>query len=239
MGCNHIRTSSASTGGGGGRDRALSVFSEGYQTATTAPTSPATSLPGYSSLEDDEIFEIDKETFEMNVQHSRKDSCQSEKPSHQVMTTDKPEIIDGSTLGGNDPFHSYIRIYGMEPRWWIEERQREERKSSRPPMTKRKRPVALVNTAYLDPEWYDALPYSRQDAFTSGLDMDADPETTSQQFWDKVQSAWNLSVRYESVDERRDAFEEDSCRTEPSTPKKRDVFRQEWFKEELTVGDSW
>ena len=233
MDCNHICTSSASTGGG--RERALSVFSEGYQTAATAPTSPATSLPDYSSLEDDGIFGIDQQTFDANVQHVRKDSCQSEQP----VATGKPKIVDGSTLGGTDPLHSYIRAHDMEPRWWIEERQREERKSCRPSTTKRKRSAAVVDSSYLDPEWYDTLPYSRQDLFTSGLDMDADPERTSEQFWEKVRGAWNLSMRYESVEERREGFEVEFFRTLPSTPEKRDVFKQTWCGDEVTVGETW
>ncbi|EME44761.1 hypothetical protein DOTSEDRAFT_24751 [Dothistroma septosporum NZE10] len=241
MECNHIRTSSASTGGG--RERALSVVSEGYRTSTTAPTSPATSLPDHNSPEDNEILEIGKDTFEANIQHVRKDSCQSEKS----LGTNKPDtnaidelkVIDGSTLGGNDPLHSYIRAYNVEPRSWTEERQREERKSSRPPTSKRKRSAAVVNSSYLDPDWYDILPYSRQDLITSGLDMEADPERTSEQFWEKVRGAWNLSMRFESVEERREGFETDWVRTEPSTPHGRGAFRQTWFEEELTVGETW
>ncbi|KAK4610328.1 hypothetical protein CLAFUW4_14075 [Fulvia fulva] len=263
MDLNRVRTSSASTGDG--RERAMSVFSEGYQTATTAPTSPATSLPSaYKSGEDDddEILEIDKETFERNIEHTRKDSCQFEQPI--AINDSGIKIINGSTFGGTDPLHSHIRLHNMEPRWWIEERQRSsqiDRYNSRPPTTKRKRSAEgaglnkAVTSAYLDPTWYDTLSYSRQDAFTSGLDMDSEPEETSEEFWEKVTGAWRLSMRYESVEERREAFEVEfdgygdlgegeTTEMLVGGKEERGEFRQEWFRDELEVGvgevgESW
>ncbi|KAK4496590.1 hypothetical protein PRZ48_012570 [Zasmidium cellare] len=206
------RAGSQSTSG----DYAPSIFSEA-ESSTTANTSPS-----QHSAEDDDFVEIDKETFEANTDSDLEEiSKETFEANVGGGSPDKVKngglkVIYGSTLGGKDPLHAMVQATGYEPRWWIEERQRQrtdridkKRKRARTP-TKRSRKV-------YKPEYFDKLPYSPQDYFTSGLDIECEPET-SQQFWAKVSDAFLLNSRYETVHERREGFEHDYFESAPGTP---------------------
>lgn len=193
-------------------NRPPSIFSEA-ESFTTADTSPSV----YSEEEDEvvetfkktveaspdnELEEISRETFEANVGKGLGD------------VEDRGlKIIYGSTLGGNDPLHAMVQATGHEPTWWTEERQRGDRT-----FKKRKLTSANTRTSIYKPAYFDSLPYSPQDYFTSGLDINCEPEESSEEFWDKVGEAFQLSCRYETVEDRREQFDFDCFESAPATP---------------------
>ncbi|CAK3868206.1 Hypothetical predicted protein [Lecanosticta acicola] len=122
--------------------------------------------------------------------HPRPKSSSSSRQQGSGKTTSSPIIIiDADTPGTS--IHS-----SSTPE--IEEIDRSTFEQS---AKKRKR--AKFTT---DPEYYDDLPYSPQDCFTSGLDQGCWPEGTSGEFWGKVLSRWEESLAVETVEERRGWF---------------------------------
>lgn len=210
------RANSEGTDGG----IATPIFSDAASYAT-AGTSP-------SQYSDDELVEIDKDTFEANVNNANAE------PDFKIISKatfetnvrgtnanagkagkiEDVKIINGSTFGGTDPLHAMVQDMGREPKWWIEERERQVRSTSR----KRKYSFASMypHKVYV-PAYFDKLPYSPQDYFTSGLEINEDPET-SEEFWGKVGNAFQTSCRFETVAERRELFEEDYFDSEPPSP---------------------
>ncbi|KAF2161650.1 hypothetical protein M409DRAFT_59032 [Zasmidium cellare ATCC 36951] len=193
---------------------APSIFSEAESFAT-ANTSPSQYSVQDDDVVDKEAFEahtdsdsdfeeISKETFEANV--GRRDSDNTKNGGVKV--------ILGSTLGGKDPLHAMVQATGHEPRWWVEERQRESKIDKKRKRTSTKK----TSTSMYKPDYFDDLPYSPQDYFTSGLDLDCEPEETSEEFWEKVGEAFKLNSRYETVEERREQFEYDCFGSPPATP---------------------
>lgn len=195
------RATSESTEGG----FAPSVFSDtgSFATANTSPSH-------YSEEDDAELVEIDKKTFEANtgadMEVIGKETFEANIHKTQLGAL-KPgavKVINGSTLGGHDPLHGMVQASFFEPKWWIEEREREDRRSK-----KRKHSFTKSSTSMYLPTYFDTLPYSPQDYFSSGLDLECDPEPTGEEFWGKVGEAFKLSCRYETVQERREQFKED------------------------------
>lgn len=195
--------------------RAPSIFSEA-ESFTTADTSPsqysdeeeesdAVESDTKTVGEDDELEIISKETFEANVGKRGLDEIDVDDGSLKV--------INGSTLGGSDPLHAMVQVTGHEPRWWVDERQRNDRSSKKRKLTSTNPRRSIYTQAY-----FDSLPYSPQDYFTSGLDIECEPEQTSEEFWDKVSEAFKLSCRYETVEDRRDGFDYDCFDSAPGTP---------------------
>lgn len=62
------------------------------------------------------------------------------------------------------------------------------------------------------PNFYENLPYSPQNWHTSGLDQQAAPEASSEEFWAKLLRAWERATQVETVWERRRYFEKDERR---------------------------
>lgn len=193
--------------------RPSSVFSEA-ESFTTADTSSS-----QYSEEEDEVVELAKKTFEANTYKELADISE-ETFEANVGNCDPDDIQDGnlnviygSTLGGKDPLHAMVQATGHEPTWWVEERQRGDRSSK-----KRKLTPTNSRTSKYKPAYFDGLPYSPQDYFTSGLDINCEPEESSEEFWDKVGEAFKLSCRYETVEDRRDQFDFDCFESAPATP---------------------